>query len=46
MIIVAGGAGGNDELRTELWDPFSNAGWIEGYYTDLFYSLKSTIFSF
>ena len=29
-MIVVGGAGGNDKLRTELWDLYSNSGWIEG----------------
>ena len=30
IVIVVGGASGNDELRTELWDPYSNSGWMEG----------------
>ena len=45
-VIVVGGAGGKDELRTEIWYPFSNYGWIEGNIDFFFFFKIKYLFDF
>ena len=46
MAIVAGGFDGKSSVSTEIWDPMSENGWVEGKKKDFVKAQFSRLFKF